>query len=183
MKNNKTAKFGILVVVLLLTVAFAAVTTTLNIGGTASIGSVGTDLEENVTFATGEDAPYLMVNGVKQTTSTVTLSDDKKTINFTAPKFSNKGDNAELHYKVTNDSTNYAAKLSALNCSAKATGTADVSYLKMTYGTAHDDLKVETGSTTAVDNTVLIELAKTYVGEDEPTYSITCTINATGVEK
>lgn len=182
MKNNKTAKMGILVVVLLLAVAFAAVTTQLNIGGNASVGANGTEFDENVVFANGENTKaYLLVDGEKQD---VTLSNDKKTLTFTTPKFVNSGDNAELHYWVENDSTNYAAKLEGISCTVSTTSEdGDTSYIKVTEGTAHNNVTVNMGETTATDNTVKVELAKTYVGEDETTYTISCTINATGVEQ
>ena len=184
MKNNKTAKMGVLVVVLLLAVAFAAVSTTLNIGGTAKVGQNSTDLEENVVFAEGANAAYLNYNGTKSTdANAVVLSADKKSITFTAPTFSNKGDNAELHYKVTNNSTNYDAKLGHVSCTVTGVDGAEVEYVTLTEGTAHDDKVVATGTTTDTENTVKVELAKTYVGDAEASYTTTCTINATGVEK
>lgn len=184
MKKNKKAKMGVLVVVLLLAVAFAAVTTTLNIGGTAKVAKNNTEFDQNVVFASGDDAPYLNFNGTKVTdASAVVVDASEKQITFTAPTFSNKGDYAELHYKVTNNSTNYDAKLAHISCTVTGKDGADASYVSLTEGTAHDDLVVALGTTSTVENTVRIELAKTYVNDTEATYDVTCTINATGVEK
>ena len=184
MKNNKTAKMGILAVVLLLAVAFAAVTTTLDIGGNFSIGKNNDEFDENVIFASAEGvAPYLVVNGVKQEESTVTLSENNKAITFTTDKFTNKGDNVELHYWVKNESANYSAKLSAVSCRIQTNDETNEKYLEVTEGKEHDDVVLATGETTDKANTVKVELAKTYIGDDEPEYTVTCTINATGVEK
>lgn len=182
MKNNKTAKMGILVVVLLLAVAFAAVTTNLNIGGMASVGKNSDEFSQNVVFATeGEKAPYLLdKDGNKITTPAPTVGANGKLIQFTAPKFTSTGDYVELHYWVKNGSANYDAQLAKISCTINET---EGDYLSVVEGDAHTNLVVKSGETTENDNTVKVQLAKTYTEDDEATYTITCTINATGVSK
>lgn len=179
MKNNKIAKMGVIAVVLLLAVAFAAVSTRLNIGGSASVGAIADDLKDNLVFAKGEGTTaYLLVGTEKQE---VTYEESDKKISFTAPKFTNSGDFAELHYWVENKSTNYTAELAALDCSITGINDADTDYLKLSVGEAHKNIQLKKGKTTDLDNTVRVELAKTYVGETDSEYTITCKIEATGV--
>lgn len=182
MKNNKTAKMGILAVVLLLAVAFAAVSTNLNIGGIASVGKNNDEFAQNVVFETeGEKAPYLLdKDGNKITTPAPTVGVNGKQIQFTAPKFTSTGDYVELHYWVKNGSANYDAQLAKIECAVNGT---DKTYLEVTEGDAHTDVVVKSGTTTENDNTVKVELAKTYTEDEEASYTITCTINATGVSK
>lgn len=181
MKKNKTAKVGVIVVVLLLAVAFAAVTTQLDITGSAKIGSNSSEFEEKVVFATGsETKPYLMIGEEK---NDVTVGDSGKSITFDVGKFVNSGDEAVLHYWVENQSTNYAAQLSPVVCTVEGKDDANTTYLGVEVGNAHDNVTVAMGETTTVDNTVTVKLSKTYVESTDAEYTITCTINATGVEQ
>ena len=78
MRKNRTAKVGIIAIIFLLTIAFAAVSTTLNIDGTTSVKSNQEDFDNNVVFSDGVDventAPYIEdLDGQKSTTMVPTL--------------------------------------------------------------------------------------------------------------
>ena len=116
-RRNKMAKTGIIVAILLLTVAFAVISTNLAINGTASIKANNDEFEQNIKFSKEEATkPYLMVNGTKSETNIPTVSEDGKTISFTAPEFDTIGNKAVLHYWIVNESANYDATLGELTC-------------------------------------------------------------------
>lgn len=187
MKNNKTAKMGILVVVLLLAVAFAAVSTQLNMEGSATIGKNDNAFEKKVVFETeGEKAPYLLTkSGTKIAITGDDIEEDKTTLYFNVPELTIKGDYADLHYWVKNESTNYNAKLARVSCEVTANDeeSADASYLVIVEGDKHDGVVLAEGETTKDDNTVRVSLNKTYTGDDKPGFTISCTIEATGESK
>ena len=91
----------LILLVLLLTVGFAAVSTTLVMNGSIGIAYKKSDFNVIFTSATVKGN-----NEVK-----ATISGDKKTINFKTDKLSVVGDSAELIYKVKNDSTQYDANV------------------------------------------------------------------------
>ena len=187
MRKNKTAKMGIVVAILLLTVAFAAVVTNLTINGTASVKANNDEFAKNIKFSTATDTkPYLTVNGVTVTEEgkTPTVADDGKSITFTAPAFDTIGNNAELHYWIVNESTNYNAELGELTCDVTSQN-AEVStdYIEVTPKNNFRGTTLQSGTTTTSNDSVKVEMVKSYVGDAENTYNITCRIPATGSEK
>lgn len=186
MRNNKTAKMGILAVIVLLAVAFAAtITTNLIINGTAPVQSNQDDFSNNVKFSTADATkPYLMVNGVKSTEVVPEVSADGKTINFTAPALKALNDSVELHYWVVNESQNYDAKLGDLTCEVKLNNEVVAeanSHISVTPANGFNDLTLASGNTTTSDDSVEVKMVKSYEGDTDLEYKIACTITATGV--
>lgn len=185
MRKNKTAKMGIVVAILLLTVAFAAVVTNLTINGTASVKANSDEFARNIKFSTAtETKPYLTVNGVTSEENVPTVAADGKSITFTAPAFDTIGNNAELHYWIVNESTNYNAELGELTCEVTSQNE-EVSneYIKVTPKNNFRGTTLQSGTTTTSNDSVKVEMVKSYVGDAENTYDITCSIQATGSEK
>lgn len=185
MRKNKTAKMVIVVVILLLTVAFALISTTLTINGTASVKSDSAEFAQNIKFSTAERTkPYLMVNGSKITENEPTVSADGKSITFEAPAFTSTGDNAELYYWIVNGSANYNAKIGELTCTAtKTTGDSAEEYISVTPANAFNNTILVKGATTDSSDSVKVEMTRSYAGENALTYQVTCTITATGEEQ
>mgnify|MGYP003290330998 CR=1 FL=1 len=155
MKNKKS----IFLVVLLLVVGFAAVSTTLYINGSTNINPNQDDF--NVYYS---DA---YVNGV-QDKSVIT---DDTHISFTT-ELSTLGEKYVLDYEVANGSKNYDAELS-MSC------TSSNDYLKIT-NDFDDETILEARNTR--NGTLTLELKKSNAGEDL-NVSIDCTISANAVER
>ena len=153
-------KKTILLVVLLLAVGFAAVTTTLFINGTTNIGTNKDDFEVYYSKA--------LVNGVEDNS---VITDDTHIV-FTQ-EMKSVGETYVLDYDVTNGSRNYDAELS-MSC------TESNEYLNVT--NVFDDNTTLPATETRTGK-LTIELIKGYVGETAKEVSIECTINATALER
>ena len=153
-------KKGILLVVLLLAVGFAAVTTTLFINGTTNIGTNKSDFDVYYSKA--------KVNGVEDNT---VITDDTHIV-FTQ-EMKKVGETYVLDYDVTNGSRNYDAELS-MTC------TESNEYLTVTNVFDTDTTLLATETRTGK---LTIELMKGYVGETTKEITIECTINANAVER
>ena len=153
-------KKGILLVVLLLAVGFAAVTTTLFINGTTNIGTNKSDFDVYYSKA--------KVNGVEDNS---VITDDTHIV-FTK-EMKKVGETYVLDYDVTNGSRNYDASLT-MTC------TESNEYLTVTnvFDTSTNVLATETRS-----GVLTIELKKGYAGEETKEVTIECTINANAVER
>ena len=153
-------KKGILLVVLLLAVGFAAVTTTLFINGTTNIGTNKSDFEVYYSKA--------KVNGVEDNT---VITDDTHIV-FTQ-EMKSVGETYILDYDVTNGSRNYDAALT-MTC------TESNEYLTVTNAF---DTDTNLPATETRTGKLKIELIKGYVGENTKEVTIECTISANAVER
>ena len=95
MKNK--ARIGIIVLVLLLAIGFASVTTNLILNGTSRVAS--SDISGLVYFSYANTDPDPGAAATRANNNTV--------INFTSKKLTNIGDKATLDYKVYNTSSQY----------------------------------------------------------------------------
>lgn len=116
MKKNRSWK-GILIIVLLLAIGFAAVTTTLYINGTIKFGANQKDFDDNLTFTAAkleysDTAKPAKVHG---TDGVTLIQEGGKTIEFTVDPLTVPGETATLTYKIENKSQ-YNAKLRAIDC-------------------------------------------------------------------
>ena len=149
-----------ILVVLLMVVSFAAVSTTLYINGSTTISANQTDF--NIYYS---DAS---VNGVQDLS---VIADDTH-ISFTT-SLATLGEKYVLDYEVTNGSKNYDADL-VMECSAGN------EYLTVTNEfddvTNLEALKTRSGKLT-------LELQKSYAGEEDMDVTITCEIDASGLER
>ena len=153
-------KKTILLVVLLLAVGFAAVTTTLFINCTTNIGTNKDDFEVYYSKA--------KVNGVEDNT---VITDDTHIV-FTQ-EMKKVGETYVLDYDVTNGSRNYDAALT-MTC------TESNEYLSVTNVFDTDTTLPATETRTGK---LTIELIKGYVGETTKEVTIECTISANAVER
>ena len=157
---RKKLKLSMLVLVLLLAVGFAAVSTTLVINGTANFGT--NEEEFDVYYSNA------LVNG-EQDLSVIT---DNQTITFTE-SLTTLGDKYILDYDVTNGSKNYDAKL-------EMTCTESNDYLTVTN---NFDIETILEASKTRSGKLTIELKKSYAGSEELSVEITCTINARAAER
>lgn len=186
MKRNNSLKVGIVVLVLLLAVGFAAVTTTLIINGTINIGANQEDFQTNVIFveASAEGAADANVTG--DAAAAAQISTDGKTITFTTQILDSIGETATLKYKVKNNSQ-YDAKINSMTCNRTDSGAVNMNeYVTITNSTTgFVDSVIAKGGTSA-EQTVEVKMIKSYANTgntgDKVTFTFTCTINATAQE-
>ncbi len=166
MKNKKV----ILILVILLTIGFASVSTTLVMNGVIGIANKKEDFKVIFTSA--------VVNG--DAGSSATIGEDKKSITFTSNKLSVVGDTAELIYKVKNNSTQYDANVT-INCTG-----GNEEYLNIESEFAGKTLPLTEPELMRAQEVrmgrIKAELKKAYIGEDKD-ITITCEIEVEGEER
>ena len=112
-------KTAIIVAILIMSIGFAAISTTLIINGSAKVSENTDDFSVIFTSASldGTDV-YASV-----------IDDTKKIINFNTKDLKNVGDTSVLNYEVTNNSANYDAEVQ-VNCKVKDNTTAKYTSIK-----------------------------------------------------
>ena len=191
MNKKSGVRTGIVVLVLLLAVGFAAVTTQLVINGTINIGANTEDFENNVIFKTATHTGATEING--ETAGTAEISADKKSITWTTQVLDNIGETATLTYNVQNNSQ-YDAALGQLKCSwgttyDEATAATSLSneYITVAPANGLNGTTLTKGAITDTTNisandTILVTQIKSYVGEGNQSttsYTFTCQMTAT----
>jgi hypothetical protein len=188
MKSKNGVKIGIVVLVLLLAIGFAAVTTQLFINGTINIGPDTNDFNTNVTFysATATGAAQQGVTG--DVAASASLSNDKKTITFTTQILDTIGEESLLEYDVDNQST-YDALLGDMVCSLgntfdaeNASLTLNTEYVRITSNNELKNTVVASGTHTSTKGSVLVKQIKSYNGTTATNLQFTCRMNADAQE-
>lgn len=164
----KKRQFTILII--LLVVGFASVTTGLIINGNTIIAFKKNDYD--VIFIEA------LLNGTES--ENASISADKKTITFTTDKLINVGDSARLDYKVKNISNQYDADVT-INCTTEAN-----EYLNIT--SFFDNQTIPLSSPINIkaqevkSGYINVELNKVYAGDDM-SVDITCKIDFTATSR
>ncbi len=162
-------KRNVILLVLLLVVGFAAVSTTLVLNGTIGIGSNTNDFDVIFTEA--------LVDGDRAKSL---ISEDKKAITFASNKITEVGETSVLEYKVKNNSTQYGADVT-ISCNTTGneyvsiTGEFDGKDIPLTNPITMEAQEVKNGSITA-------KLIKAYSDADT-SISVECKIVASASEK
>ena len=112
-------KSAIIVAIILMSIGFAAISTTLIINGNAKVS------ENNEDFSVIFTAASLDGNDVYKNV----ISEDKKTITFETNDLKALNQTSVLNYEVTNNSSNYDAEVQ-VNCKAKENTTARYTSIK-----------------------------------------------------
>ena len=161
--QNMKRKSAIIIAILIMSIGFAAISTTLIINGNVNIGENTDDFSVIFTKASldGQD----VYNNV--------IDDTKKTITFETNELKTLNQTSVLNYEVTNNSANYDAEVS-VNCKVKDNTTAKYTSIK-------NELE---GNATVVkaketlNGTLTITLNKTATEEVREEYVCTLTFNA-----
>lgn len=192
--KGKTKK-SIVVLVLLMVIGFAAVTTTLTINGVIRLGANQENFKNNLIFNKAE----LTYSDTNKTVAEgeVTISEDKKGINFNTQELKNIGENVTLTYDVTNNSQ-YRAEFKGITCTVTNAEGTDVTeavnnnteYITLEYTKNKDaegnNAKISANGGVLTGETLKVTLRKSYVGTETTTttnYSVNCTINASGLSE
>ena len=192
--KGKTKK-SIVVLVLLMVIGFAAVTTTLTINGVIRLGANQENFKNNLIFTKAE----LTYSDTNKTVAEgkVTISEDKKGINFNTQELKNIGENVTLTYDVTNNSQ-YRAEFTGITCTVTNAEGTDVTeavnnnteYITLDYTKNKDaegnNAKISANGGVLTGETLKVTLRKSYVGTETTTttnYNVNCTINASGLSE
>lgn len=192
--KGKTKK-SIVVLVLLMVIGFAAVTTTLTINGVIRLGANQENFKNNLIFTKAE----LTYSDTNKTVAEgeVTISEDKKCINFNTQELKNIGENVTLTYDVTNNSQ-YEAEFTGITCTVTNAEGTDVTeavnnnteYITLDYTKNKDaegnNAKISANGGVLTGETLKVTLRKSYVGTETTTttnYNVNCTINASGLSE
>lgn len=192
--KGKTKK-SIVVLVLLMVIGFAAVTTTLTINGVIRLGANQENFKNNLIFKKAE----LTYSDTNKTVAEgeVTISEDKKGINFNTQELKNIGENVTLTYDVTNNSQ-YGAEFKGITCTVTNAEETDVTeavnnnteYITLEYTKNKDaegnNAKISANGGVLTGETLKVTLRKSYVGTETTTttnYSVNCKINASGLSE
>ncbi len=192
--KGKTKK-SIVVLVLLMVIGFAAVTTTLTINGVIRLGANQENFKNNLIFNKAE----LTYSDTNKTVAEgeVTIREDKKGINFNTQELKNIGENVTLTYDVTNNSQ-YRAEFKGITCTVTNAEGTDVTeavnnnteYITLEYTKNKDaegnNAKISANGGVLTGETLKVTLRKSYVGTETTTttnYSVNCTINASGLSE
>lgn len=192
--KGKTKK-SIVVLVLLMVIGFAAVTTTLTINGVIRLGANQENFKNNLIFTKAE----LTYSDTNKTVAEgeVTISEDKKGINFNTQELKNIGENVTLTYDVKNNSQ-YGAEFTGITCKVTNAEGTDVTeavnnnteYITLEYTKNKDaegnNVKISANGGVLTGKTLEVTLRKSYVGTETTTttnYNVNCTINASGLSE
>ncbi len=160
----KKGKKGLIALVLLMGIGFAAIATTLYINGTANISNA--DFEVIFTAAS--------VDGTDITSTGIT--DNGTRITYTTSDLAAVGDTSVLNFTVKNNSPMYDATVS-ISCTAEGENNEYYTVTPLIDGVASTTIE----SMHTKDGTVTVSLAK--VSTNAISEQFTCTINATAVER
>ena len=156
-------KSMLIVAVLLMSIGFAAISTTLIINGTAKVS------ENNEDFSVIFTAASIDGNDVYSTA----VDETKKTITFRTSELKTLNQTSVLNYEVTNNSANYDAEVQ-VNCKVKDGTTAKYTSIKNELeGNVTKVLAKE-----SVNGTLTVTLNKTATEEVREEYVCTLTFNA-----
>lgn len=192
--KGKTKK-SILVLVLALAIGFAAVTTTLTINGTLKLGANKENFENNLIFTKAELTYSDDVSTTVEEGEGATISEDGKSISFTTRTLKNIGSIATLNYDITNNSQ-YTAEFTGITCNVtNSEGTevtdevnANTEYITLdveNFATESGNIKIQP-TETVEGHTLKVTMRKSFVGDENTNstqYTITCTINASGLSE
>ena len=156
-------KSAIIIAILIMSIGFAAISTTLIINGSTSVGENTEDFDVTFTKASldGTDV-YANV-----------ISRDKKTITFETKELKTLNQTSVLNYEVTNNSANYDAEVQ-VNCKTKENTTAKYTSIK---NKLENDATVVKAKT-SLNGTLTVTLNKTATEEVREEYVCELTFNA-----
>lgn len=173
MKGKKKYLF---ILLLLLGVGFAAVSTTLYINGVVNIKADTENFEKNVIFKS------VSVDSDSSAAGTVaSISDDGKSISLTTHKLKNIGEKVYVDYTIENKSQ-YMANIGELTCTSDD---ADWStYLSLTEKNALNGTVLAKNSISSADR-FEIEMIRSFVGTDDSndkTFTFKCSLGVSASE-
>ena len=145
---RRRSKVGIMIALLVLSVGFAAITTTLVINGMISIGPNGKGFDSDVIFTKAE------------TDGTAYISNDGKSITFNAEVI-NIGEEQNLIYEITNKSRQYDAQ-GVIECGFIDEDNKFNNYITVTPNP--EEFEVQASQKTT--GNVVVRMIQSFIGDD-----------------
>ena len=166
---KKSAKIGMLILVLFLAVGFAAVTTTLVLNGSAFLGANQEDFDVYFSKASTDEGGTAVID-----------STTRREITYTTKELKSIGDTATLNYTVYNNSTNYDANVSVSFNAVNVVDSKDYTeYYSLTRTGFDTNSNTVVQSKQSVDGTIVVTLLKPVLEDVEIEFTLTLTVNAT----
>jgi hypothetical protein len=164
---KKTKDLGLLILVLLMAIGFATVTTNLVINGSTSVATNPADFNVIFSYATTDEG------------GTATISQDKKSITFNSRTLSQVGDTSTLNYTVLNQSSNYDASVSVTWSAVDIVNNVDYSdyYTVTRTGFDPEDPTTIVGKAFE-DGKIVITLTKPVIDNVQITFQMTLVVSA-----
>ncbi|MDE6141427.1 MAG: hypothetical protein K2G03_02380, partial [Bacilli bacterium] len=168
---SRRAKIGIMIALLALTVGFAAITTTLVVNGTLSIGPDGAGFDSDVIFSRAK---------ISDGSGNAFISSDGKSLQFNADLME-LGSEVDLRYDITNKNRQYDAK-GTIECDFVDETNAYNGYITITE--TPKEFEVKGGTKTS--GHVIVRLVKSFAGDEtinSADIGFKCTINLEANER
>ena len=166
---KKTNTIGIIVLVLLLTIGFAAVATTLVLNVAAVIGANQEDFDVYFSKASTDVGGTAVIN-----------PDTRRIITYTTKELKGIGEKATLEYTVMNNSSQYDADVSVTFTATNVVDDKDYTdYYSITRTGFDVGNNTVVRSKKSVDGTIVISLLKPVLEDVEIEFTLTLTVNAT----
>ncbi len=153
---SRRVKLGIMIALFALAVGFAAVTTTLVINGTLSIGPDGEGFDSDVIFTKAK---------ISDGKGSAFISSDGKALNFNV-ELMELGKDVDLRYDITNKNRQYDAK-GSVSCDFVDETNAYNGYITITE--TPDEFSVNGGTKTS--GHVLVRLVRSFAGDETVDYT------------
>ena len=167
---GRNRRIGLLLLVFLLTVGFAAVTTNLIMNNTVTIGTNQSDFDVYFSSATTDD------------NLPVIISADKKSITFSSKELSSIGDIATLNYIVKNASSQYNADISVSFTAVNEVDGIDYSsYYSIAYTGFTPSSSTIVESKSEQEGKIIVTLIRASLKDVAITFTLT--LNVTPVER
>jgi len=161
-------KRNIMIIVFMLVIGFAAVSTTLVINGTLNIGYNEENFSSSVVYTRAETED-----------GTAQINQSEKNITFETNKLENVNQNATLEFDVTNKSRNYNASVT-INCGLKENFESFSEYLNIETDIV-SPFKLESSETKT--GRLVVTLKKAYNEEMETRIEMSCELVAEPLER
>lgn len=180
---NRTIRIGIVIAVLFLAIGFAVISTNLNLIGEAGVRSDSAEFAKNIKFTKCE--PVTAVN--VDTNNIICEVKNDKTIEFDIPVMSKPGSLVTLDYTINNSNGDYDSLIGELKCEILHTDGSTLRDTETRYITVtpNNDLNKNDGVLPTGESTdsVTVKMAKTYSGDEELKYKVSCSVEVTGNAK
>jgi hypothetical protein len=171
--RKKQSKLFVLAGLLFLGIGFASVSTTLYINGTVNTTTDVENFENNVVFNSVSVDATSSQNG-----TTAKITNNGKTIEFTTHALSEIGETVTITYNIKNDSI-FNAYLGSLSCSSDDDD--NYTYLEVNPANNIEWTTLKHNGGISDDDTIEIQMIRSYVGDTEKSFTYTCEIEAEAI--
>jgi hypothetical protein len=170
--SRRFSRIGIIILILVLSIGFASVATNMIISGTAIVATNTNDFDVYFSAATAEEG------------GTATISADGKSITYNTKQLANYKDEARLNFTVTNNSSNYDAKVKVETFIGDADNGFDYSdYFSLSTGGVASGINDRVEAKTSKDGYVSIYMLRSCLSDESVKITFRITLEVTAAER